>query len=167
MLTDYLRSCQPSVRLRPSLPEPNRARRPHPPATVDAMRQLVTATTLPLRVIAARTGTSATTVSRRARRHGWLRPETGFPEEHWTPEGRRKLRRAAVAEGLLAKAERLLFETEMNPTARSRQILQVARLVRLSRKLDEEEGRREKRRRSTRVATRTSSDEVKLTRRPR
>jgi len=101
MLTDHFRSRQPSafVALRPSQPEPNRSRRPHPPATVDAMRQLVTATTLPLRVIAARTGTSATTVSRRARRHGWLRPKTGFPEDHWTAEGRRKLRRSAIRRG--------------------------------------------------------------------
>jgi hypothetical protein len=151
MLTDHFRSRQSPafVALRPSQPEPNRSRRPHAPATVDAMRQLVTATTLPMRVIAARTGTSATTVSRRARRHGWLRPKTGFPEDQWTAEGRRKLRRSAIAEALLAQAERLAFETEMNPTARTRSILQAARLVRLSRKLDDEEaaGTRRRRRR--------------------
>jgi hypothetical protein len=151
MLTDYLRRSQDlAAPLRPSLPEPNRWRRPHPPATLDAMRQLVTGTTLPLRVIAARTATSATTVSRQARRNGWLRPDAGFPAEHWTPEGRRKLRRAAIAEAMVAQAERLVFQAEMNPTARARQIRDAARLVRLSRKLDEDERAKPRRRKSVR-----------------
>ena len=137
----------------PTLPKPNRSRRPHKPGTLDAVRQLVTTTTLPHREIGARTGVHATTVSRLARRYGWLRPETGFPEEHYTAEGRRKLRRGAIAEALLRQAEHLAFQVEMNPAARRSQIETAARLVRLSRKLDEAE----KPKRGVRRRTKTES----------
>lgn len=73
-----------------------------------------------------------------------------MPEEHYTAEGRRKLRRGAIAEALLRQAERLAFEIEMNPTARRGQIEATARLIRLSRKLDEAEKPRQVKRRAKR-----------------
>jgi hypothetical protein len=143
MLTHSAYGSQASlIRLRiepdPAAPRPQR-RKPHPASTVDRIRVLVETTTLAFRDIAARTGASPATVSRHARRGGWLRPNTGFAEEHYSPEGRRALRRRALAETILRQAERILFETEMNPTARKRTLEQAMRLVRASRALDEEE----------------------------
>jgi hypothetical protein len=51
------------------------------------------------------------------RRGGWLRPETGFPEEHYTPEGRRLRRRQALAEHLLACAEAQVDRVSRDPYA--------------------------------------------------
>jgi hypothetical protein len=116
-----------------------RRRRPHEPKTLDRMRELYETTHLSTRAIAAATAASAATVSRRARRGGWLRPDTGFPIEHYSPAGRRKLRRGAIAERLLRQAEHLLFLDEMNPSARRRQLAQSLRLVRAARALDAEE----------------------------
>jgi hypothetical protein len=143
MLPYYARMSQPlsTVRVAPpeeAGPRPPR-RRPHEPKTLDRMRELYETTRLSTRAIAAATSASAATVSRRARRGGWLRPDAGFPIEHYSPEGRRKLRRGAIAERLLRQAEHLLFLDEMNPTARRRQLAQSLRLVRAARALDEEE----------------------------
>src|SRR5215217_7352201 len=115
MMTPYMASlCGTGiVRLNPGLPEPNRARRPHQAATIDTIGALVTGTTLPFREIGRRTGTSAATVSRKARR-------------------------GAIADVLLRRAERRAFETEMDPRATRRQLETVARLVRLTRALDAE-----------------------------
>jgi hypothetical protein len=125
-------------------------RRPHKAAAVERMRQLYETTRLPVRAIAAQTGASAATVSRRARRHGWLRPGTGVAEEHYTAAGRRKLRRGAIAEALLARAERLAFQRETDPGASSRQLTLALRLVRAAQRLDEAEqpkrGRKRRRR---------------------
>lgn len=148
MLTNYIQSRQAFSVVRVPVPEkpvrPN-PRRPHPPKTLDAIRQLYETTALSFRAIAARTGASAATVSRRARAGGWVRPDTGFAIEHYSPEGRRVLRRRALAERLLAQAEHELFQVEMNPTAKRRALEQAMRLVRAARDLDQEE--RPKRRR--------------------
>src|SRR5689334_18859511 len=111
MLPYYARASQASglVRIGPdAAPKPRR--RPHQPSTVERMRALYETTQLPTRAIAAEVGAHAATVARRARRHGWLRPDTGAPEEHYTAAGRRKLRRGALAEALVARAEHLVFQ---------------------------------------------------------
>ncbi len=79
------------VRLRPAEADAKgpRRRRPHVPGAVERMRELYETTRLSTRAIGAHTGADAATVSRRARRHGWLRPDTGFPEEHYSAAGRR------------------------------------------------------------------------------
>lgn len=139
-MTPYLRSTRPTLtRLSVPAPEPNPRRRPHGAATIEAIGRLVTTTTLPLREIARRTGASLATVSRKARRHGWLRPDSGYPEETITAAGQRAARRAEIVETILAQADELLFRREMNPNAKLRQLTAAARLVRLARKLDEEE----------------------------
>jgi hypothetical protein len=128
-----------------------RRRRPHPAGTVERMREFYETTRLSTRAIAAATGANAATVSRRARRHGWLRPDPGLPEEHYSAAGRRKLRRGAIAEGLLRKAERLAFRREMDPRTSARQLGEALRLVRAARALDEDERpRRTGRKRRTR-----------------
>jgi transposase len=71
----------------------NSHRGPDKASTIDAVRGLVETTNLSYRAIAARTGVAIGTIARHVRRGGWLRPETGFPEEHYTPEGRRLRRR--------------------------------------------------------------------------
>jgi hypothetical protein len=135
------------VRLRPAEADAKgpRRRRPHVPGAVERMRELYETTRLSTRAIGAHTGADAATVSRRARRHGWLRPDTGFPEEHYSAAGRRKLRRGAIAEALLRKAEHLAFQREMDPRTSARQLGEALRLVRAARTLDEDE--RPKRRR--------------------
>jgi transposase-like protein len=151
MLTRYLQdTLAPAAAVR--LPRsPGRRRRPHPPETLARVEALVTQTNLSCREIAARTGLSAATVSRRARRHGWYRPDSGHPDDLDGPEARRRTRRGRIAEALVAEAERLLLDTEMNPAARPIRIRRIAELVRLSRTIDEEEnglkpkGRRPKR----------------------
>ena len=82
--------------------------------TVERMRELYETTRLSVRAIGAQTGADAATVSRRARRYGWLRPTVGVPEEHFSPQGRRKLRRGAIAKALLRRAEHLAFQREMD-----------------------------------------------------
>ena len=139
MMTPYLRARQASLgAVRMPEARGNPARRPHGAATLEAVRQLVETTPLSFREIARRTGASAATVSRNARRHGWTRPGAGFPIEHYTPEGRRTLRRGALAERLIAQAEHLVFQAEMNPTG-SRQLQHAMRLIRAARQLDAEE----------------------------
>jgi hypothetical protein len=144
MMPYHARMSQASglVRLRPAEADAKgpRRRRPHAPGTIERMRELYETTRLSTRAIGARTGADAATVSRRARRHGWLRPDTGFAEEHYSAAGRRKLRRGAIAEALLRKAENLAFQREMDPRTSSRQLAQALRLVRAARALDEEEG---------------------------
>ena len=140
------------VRLSGRPPEPERPRRQaHPPATHDKIRTLVLETTLTYREIAKRTGVSAATVSRRVQANRWLRPVTGMPEEHYTPEGRRKLRRSAIAEALLRQAEHLLFTVEMNPNAKRTSLREVMRLVRAARQLDAEESPKKPKQRRSRV----------------
>jgi hypothetical protein len=155
MLTYHAGLSQPGalVRLVPSGTDdkgPPRHRRPHKPGTVERMRELYETTRLTTRAIGAQTGSDAATVSRRARRHGWLRPDTGPPEEHYTAAGRRKLRRGAIAEALLRKAEHLAFQREMDPATSSRQLAQALRLVRAARALDEDERPKRPRRRRRR-----------------
>ena len=111
-------------------------RRPHEPATVDKMRQLVERTTLSYREIGARTGASAATVSRHARRGPWVRPHASPPAEPYTEEGRRLLRRRGFAERLMRQAERHIFDLEMNPTASPRAIQRALRLARLAASFD-------------------------------
>ena len=137
-MTPYLQSRQGLFAVRVPAPEGNAARRPHPAATLEAVRQLVETTTLPLREVGRRTGVSAATISRKARRHGWTRPEAGLPHEPYTEAGRRALRRVALTEALIAQAEHLVFQHEMNPTAGSR-LQHAMRLVRAARQLDAEE----------------------------
>jgi hypothetical protein len=143
MLPYHARLSQASglVRLRPAEAGAKgpRRRRPHAPGTVERMRELYETTRLATRAIGAATGADAATVSRRARRHGWLRPDAGFPEEHYSAAGRRKLRRGAIAEALLRKAENLAFQREMDPRTSSRQLGEALRLVRAAKRLDEEE----------------------------
>lgn len=145
-MTRYLESTRPTL-IRLSVPEPNPRRRPHGAATVEAIGRLVTGTTLPLREIARRTGTSLATVSRKARRHGWLRPDGGYPEETVTAAGRRAAHRSEIVDTILIQADDLLFQREMNPNSKLRQLQAAARLVRLARKLDEEERAAARRRR--------------------
>lgn len=154
MMPYYARAGQAFAAVR--LPKPERRpdrRRPHEPHTVDAIRTLFETTRLSTREIARRTGASAATVSRRSRAGAWLRPDAGYPEAHYTPEGKRTLRRRAIAERLLRQAEHLVFQTEMNPTATRGRLDQALRLVRIAKKLDEEElpkrvGRKRKRKTS-------------------
>lgn len=148
MTTPYIRSFTetPIVRLSAPPPEPNRGRRPHGAEAVAALRRLYTTTTLSLREIARRTGVGASTVSRQARRGGWERPGAALEAEPVTAAGRRALRRQAIAEALLSQAERLAFDYEMDPASTGRRLLKAARLVRLSRRLDEEERKITKRR---------------------
>ena len=103
------------------------------------MRELYETTRITTRAIGAETGADAATVSRRARRHGWLRPDAGYPEEHYSAAGRRKLRRGAIAEALLRRAEHLAFQREMDPRTSARQLGEALRLVRAARTLDEDE----------------------------
>jgi hypothetical protein len=121
-------------------------RRPHEAGTLERMRKLYETTRLTTRAIGAQTGTHAATVSRRARRHAWHRPDAGLPEEHYSAAGRRKLRRDAIAEALLAKAEHLAFQREMDPRTGARQLAAALRLVRAAKLLDEEERPKRKRR---------------------
>ncbi len=140
MMPYYARACQAVAVVRlPKLERRPDPRRPHEPPVIDAIRTLFETTRLPTREIARRTGASAATVSRKSRAGGWLRPDTGFPIEHYSPEGKRTLRRRAIAERLLRQAEHLLFQTEMNPTASRRRLEHAIRLVRIAKKLDEEE----------------------------
>jgi hypothetical protein len=141
MLTNYLQSRQAFLVSVPAPEKPVRPnpRRPHPPKTLDAIRELYETTALSLRAIAARTGASAATISRQARAGGWMRPDTGFAVEHYSPEGRRVLRRRALAERLLAQAEHELFQVEMNPTTKRRALEHAMRLVRAARALDQQE----------------------------
>ena len=120
---------------------PKLRRIPHPAETMVAVRQLVEKTTLPYRTIAARTGVSLATVSRHARAGGWLRPDATYGEEHYTEEGRRRLRRQALAERMLKLAENLAYITDMNPSATQNRIRRVVQLVKMSKDLDEIERR--------------------------
>jgi hypothetical protein len=139
-MTPFIKFRQaPLSTLRGPQPAGNASRRPHEAGALDAVRGLVETTTLSFREIGRRTGVSAATVSRQARRGAWTRPDAGFPVEHYTAEGRRTLRRSAIAERLVAQAEHLLFQTEMNPTAARRRLEQVMRLVRAARQLDADE----------------------------
>src|SRR3954467_14244231 len=54
------------------------------------------------------------------------RPAAAFPIEHDSAEGRRSLKRRALAAWLMRPAERHLFELEMNPDARPRQVASPA-----------------------------------------
>src|SRR3954470_9771724 len=104
-------AAEPAAAVPPILPAPNRPRGPHPEETRLEVRDLVTLTTLSHREIGRRTGVHATTVSRLAPLQGWDRPERAQAREDITPEGRRRLRRSAIAERLLDQAEALLFQT--------------------------------------------------------
>ena len=147
------------VRLTAAAPRPAPPRfRPHAPGTVERMRELYETTRLSTRAIAAATGANAATVSRRARRHGWLRPDAGYPEEHFSPAGRRKLRRGAIAEALLRKAEHLAFQREMDPRTGARQLAEALRLVRAAKRLDEDERPQPPRRRASTSATQPTVD---------
>jgi transposase-like protein len=148
MTTPYIRSFTetPLIRLSAPPPEPNRGRRPHGPEAVAALRRLYTTTTLSLREIARRAGVGASTVSRKARQGGWARPDAALKAEPVTAAGRRALRRQAIAEALLSQAERLAFAYEMDPASTERRLIRATRLVRFSRRLDEEERTLTKRR---------------------
>lgn len=128
--------------------------RPYAASTLDKIRDLVQGTTLSYREIGARTGVSAATVSRHARRGRWLRPDTGFAAEHYTEEGRRILRRRAFAERLMRQAERHVFDLEMNPTASPRAIDKALRLARAAASFDA----LDRPRRKPRKRRRTSGD---------
>jgi hypothetical protein len=146
MMPYYARASQSSgvVRLAPTeAGAKDRRRPPHAATTVERMRELYETTRLSTRAIAAETGADAATISRRARRHGWVRPDAGFPAEHFTAAGRRKLRRGPIAEALLRKAEHLAFQREMNPTTAARQL---AEALRAAKRLDEDETPRQRRR---------------------
>src|SRR3954471_12625943 len=93
-------AAEPAAAPPPTLPAPNRARRPHSEETLLNVCDLVTLTTLSYREIGRRTGVHATTVSRLACLQGWYRPERAQGREDITPEGRRRLRRSAIAEHL-------------------------------------------------------------------
>jgi DNA invertase Pin-like site-specific DNA recombinase len=83
------------IRLSIPPPEPNRGRRPHKPDVIEVARRLYTTTMLPLREIARRTAVAPSTLSRRARFGGWVRPEAILAAEPVTAAGRRALRRQA------------------------------------------------------------------------
>lgn len=125
-----------SLELREAL-KPRRAG-PHPAGTIDVVRKLYETTTLSYRVIAARTGVSIATVTRHARRSGWLRPETGFGEEHYTPEGRRRMRRQALAERLLKLAEWQVDAAALDPRASPKALERALRYVRVAKAMDEQ-----------------------------
>jgi len=87
-------------------------------------------TTLPFRTVAARTGVSAATVSRHARKGGWTRPGEAFGPEHYSAEGRRILRRRAFAERLMAMAERCLDQVGTDPRTTPAAVAKALRLPR-------------------------------------
>lgn len=132
---------------------PKLRRTPHPGVTMDAVRGLVEKTTLPYRTIAARTGVSLATVSRHARAGGWVRPDAAYGEEHYTEEGRRRLRRGALAERMLKLAEQLAFIADLDPAATQHRIRRVVQLVKMSKDLDEMERRPARRRLRTAAKT--------------
>ncbi len=109
---------------------------PHPASTIDQVRDLVHQTTLSYREIARRTGVSAATISRRARANGWYRPASTFPDEHYTPEGRRILRRRALAELLMRQAERHAEQLAWDPQVKPAAVLAAIRLARAAASLD-------------------------------
>jgi hypothetical protein len=131
------------LRLRPEprLAAPRRHRGPHPAGAIDAVRRLVETTTLPYRTIAARTGIPIATIARHAKAGAWLRPDTGFGADHYTPEGRRRLRRQALAERLLTLAERQVDHAARDPHAGARVLEKALRFVRAARGLDDVENR--------------------------
>ncbi|HEV2606116.1 MAG TPA: hypothetical protein VGU24_20900 [Microvirga sp.] len=132
------------LRLSPAVRESlkPRHRGPHKASTIDAVRGLVETTTLSYRAIAARTGVAIGTIARHVRRGGWLRPETGFPEEHYTPEGRRLRRRQALAEHLLACAEAQVDRVSRDPYASPHALKKALQFARAAAALDEDTARR-------------------------
>ncbi len=135
------RSPDPGTPLRLSLELRQALRRrragPHPAGTLDVVRKLYETTTLSYRAMAARTGVSIATIARQARRGGWLRPETGFGEEHYTPEGRRRMRRQALAERLLTLAEWQVEAAALDPRASKTALERALRYVRVAKAMDE------------------------------
>jgi hypothetical protein len=97
---------------------------------------LVERTTLPFRTVAARTGVSAATVSRHARKGGWTRPGEAFGPEHYSAEGRRLLRRRAFAERLMAMAERCLDQVGTDPRTTPAAVAKALRLARAAKEFD-------------------------------
>ncbi len=122
---------------------PERPRRPagwaHDALTLERARGLYETTTLPLREIHHRTGVSPATLSRHAKRGGWWRPQMALREEVLTPEGRRRKRRAALAEALLKQAEEIVYQLRMDPAATPAKLRSVTRLLTTSRSLEEHE----------------------------
>ncbi|HEV2559433.1 MAG TPA: hypothetical protein VGU45_12465 [Microvirga sp.] len=110
------------------------------------MRQLVETTPLSYREIARRTGLSAATVCRRARAGAWIRPEAAYPIEHYTPDGRRTLKRRELAARLMAQAERCIRALEADPYANANEVARALRLAKAAKALDEVDGRRHSRR---------------------
>ncbi|WP_204216815.1 helix-turn-helix domain-containing protein [Microvirga pudoricolor] len=136
----------PAVPMRPRKPRPRRKGDPHGPETLDRIRAYVEKTTLSYREIAARTGTSAATVSRRAKAGGWARPGAE-PLEHFTEEGRRRLRRHALAERLMRQTERCVERLEQAPAPEPAEIRRALRLARAAASFDRVDRPRRKPRR--------------------
>jgi transposase-like protein len=124
------------LRLSSAIVGAKRRRFPHEPKTLDAARELFEKTMLSYREISRRTGVSPATLTRQARRGGWIRPQKDFPEEHYSPEGRRTLRRRALAERLIRQAERRLDELETNPRTTPAALKQAIRFVKAAREMD-------------------------------
>jgi AcrR family transcriptional regulator len=124
------------IRLSTGVVGQKRRRVPHEAKSLDAARELFEKTMLSYRQIAARTGVSPATLTRHARRGGWIRPQRDFPEEHYSPEARRILRRRALAERLMAQAERRLDELELNPRTSPAALRQALRFVKAAREMD-------------------------------
>jgi IS30 family transposase len=101
------------------------------------LRGFVEGTTLSYRVIAARTGVSIGTIARHVRRRGWIRPETGFTEEHYSPEGRSRMRRQALAERLLALAEDQVDRAAMDPHGSPHALRKAAQFLKALEKIED------------------------------
>jgi DNA-binding MurR/RpiR family transcriptional regulator len=124
------------LRLSSAIVGGKRRRLPHEPKTLDAARELFEKTMLSYREISRRTGVSPATLTRQARRGGWIRCQKDFTEEHYSAEGRRILRRRALAERLMRQAERRLDELETNPRTTPAALKQAIRFVKAAREMD-------------------------------
>lgn len=126
--------------------------RPYGQRTLEAIRHLVESTQLTFREIAARTGVSPATVTRRAQEHRWTRPLPaalpGTPAEDEPDSTARRRRRGAMAERLMQEAERYLAASEArtapNPMA-LRAALRLARAARVFDELERPRGKKRKR----------------------
>ncbi|HEY8382530.1 MAG TPA: hypothetical protein VIL09_10305 [Microvirga sp.] len=146
------------VRLAPT-PEELRAEakpgwgRPYGQRTLEAIRHLVESTQLTFREIAARTGVSPATVTRRAQEHRWTRPLPaalpGTPAEEEPESTARRRRRGAMAERLMQEAERYLAASEARTAPNPMALRAALRLARAARVFDELERPRGKKRKRT------------------
>jgi hypothetical protein len=117
---------------------------PHAASTLDRARELIESTPLSYREIARQTGVSIATISRRAKAGAWVRPQTHMPLEHYTPNGRRILKRRELASRLMHQAERWIRQLETDPQVKPSTLALALRMAKAAKMLDEMDERRGK-----------------------